>query len=344
MSPSPEARSRTRGFAFAAIVLACVLAAGGYVAWAALRDSGASVERNPGPADAAAGGEPASGTGPRVVFQNVERGGDYAHVSVAGLDGTSRRATDLVCERVYMADARGLCLTSSTGLTGPRFVARVIDENLRVTHEVKLEGILSRARVSRDGRYGATTGFVVGHSYADGGEFSTQTILIDMESGKRIADLEDFTVTRDGKAVRAADRNFWGVTFTDDPDRFYATMRTGGRTYLIEGSVSSRRARTLRENVECPSLSPDGRRIAYKRRVDEGSVIWRLHVLDLRTMKDTALAEQRMVDDQAEWLDDDTVLYGLDGSVWAVPADGSGAPRRFLPDALSPAAIRTPKT
>jgi Tol biopolymer transport system component len=116
-------------------------------------------------------------------------------------------------------------------------------------------------------------------------------------------------------------------------------MRTGGRTWLIEGSVRERRARTLHENVECPSLSPDGTRVAYKKRVEEGSVIWRLHVLDLRTMEETPLAESRTVDDQAEWLDDGTVLYGLDAGVWAVPADGGGAPRRLLSDALSPAVL-----
>jgi len=161
-----------------------------------------------------------------------------------------------------------------------------------------------------------------------------------MASGEKLADLEKFRVTRDGRAVTSQDRNFWGVTFAADSDRFYATMRTGGRTHLIEGSVSGRSARTLHENVECPSLSPDGTRVAYKKRVDDGSVIWRLHVLDLRTMRDTALAEQRMVDDQAEWLDDDTVLYGLEGSIWAVPADGAGAPRKYIGGGLSPAVSR----
>jgi dipeptidyl aminopeptidase/acylaminoacyl peptidase len=239
-----------------------------------------------------------------------------------------------------MTEGRGLCLMSRAGLTAAGFTAMVVDEELRIERKVKLDGILSRARVSPDGRYGVATAFVVGHSYADDGEFSTQTTLIDMETGEKLADLEDFTVTRDGRPVRAVDRNFWGVTFAGDGDTFYATMATGNRSWLIEGSVSSRRARTLRENVECPSLSPDGTRIAYKRRVDDGSVIWRLHVLDLRTMQDAPVTETRMVDDQAEWLDDDTILYGLEGDVWAARADGSGAPRRLLPDALSPAVIR----
>jgi hypothetical protein len=34
------------------------------------------------------------------------------------------------------------------------------------------------------------------------------------------------------------------------------------------------------------------------------------------------------------------VLYGLESSVWVVPADGSGAPRRLLESADSPAVVR----
>ena len=49
--------------------------------------------------------------------------------------------------------------------------------------------------MSPDGRFGSVTMFVTGHSYATTGDFSTQTTLIDLERGVRIADLEDFTVT-----------------------------------------------------------------------------------------------------------------------------------------------------
>ena len=45
-------------------------------------------------------------------------------------------------------------------------------------------------------------------------------------------------------------------------------------------------------------------------------------------MRETPLAEVRSVDDQAEWLDDGHVLYGLDGAVWSVRADGGAADRR----------------
>src|SRR4051812_17351825 len=182
--------------------------------------------------------------------------------------------------------------------------------------------------------------FVAGHAYATPGSFSTQTTLIDLERGAKIADMEDFTVTDGGRQVTAVDVNYWGVTFARDSDRFYATLATGGKTYLIEGSVSQRRAHVIHENVECPSLSPDGTRIAYKKRTGSGSNPWHLTVLDLRTMRETPLAEARSVDDQAEWLDDGHVLYAVDGAVWSVPADGSGRPSRYIAGAGSPSVVR----
>ena len=145
-----------------------------------------------------------------------------------------------------------------------------------------------------------------------------------MASGRKVANLEDFAVTREGRRITAIDVNFWGVTFARDSDRFYATLATGGKTYLIEGSIEARTARVLHENVECPSLSPDGTRIAYKRRTGSATTPWRLTVLDLATMRETPLAETRSVDDQAEWVDDDTVAYGVDGAV----CDGPGGRQR----------------
>jgi len=118
--------------------------------------------------------------------------------------------------------------------------------------------------VSPDGRYGAATVFVFGHSYADA-NFSTQTTMIDMASGTSLGDLEEFTTTRDGVTWASEDFNFWGVTFVgEDSDVFYATVRSAGKTYLVEGDVEARTMRVLRENVECPSLSPDGTTIAFK--------------------------------------------------------------------------------
>jgi Tol biopolymer transport system component len=103
----------------------------------------------------------------------------------------------------------------------------------------------------------------------------------------------------------------------------------------------------LYENVECPSLSPDGKRVAYKKRLIEGGrIVWQLQVLDLATLAETVIAERRSIDDQLEWLDDAHVLYsvprddqeaGGGTDVWVARADGTGTPQHFLSNAYSPA-------
>ena len=223
------------------------------------------------------------------------------------------------------------------------YEAIVFDERGQPAHTVPLAGSPSRTKVAPSGRVGAITVFVTGHSYAQGG-FSTQTTIIDLDTGATIADLEtDFTIFRDGERWRKLDFNFWGVTFVDD-QTFYATLGSGGEAYLITGDIAKKEATVVRAGVECPSLSPDGSRLVYKQRVssDLGPITWRLAVLDLASGETTPLAETRNVDDQVEWLDDETVMYGLpaDGSTaeidtWAVPADGSGSPRLVVPRASS---------
>ena len=91
----------------------------------------------------------------------------------------------------------------------------------------------------------------------------------------------------------------------------------------------------MRENVECPSLSPDGTRVAFKKKVGDG--VWRLSVLDLETLKETELAETRSVDDQALWQGDRP--SSMD---WTTPSGRSrrtapAAPERLVGDAASPA-------
>ena len=86
--------------------------------------------------------------------------------------------------------------------------------------------------------------------------------------------------------------------------------------------------------------SADGTRIGYKKAVGHDPPVWRFHVLDLATGRETPLAERQPLDDQIEWLDDDHVLYRSGEATWTMPADGSGAPRRWLAGADSPAIVR----
>ena len=286
-----------------------------------------------------------------LLFRHTGLDESFGVASVERLGAAAdegRRATPLRCDRVDFAGERGVCLTTD------RFYAThaimVFDGAFEPLHRLPLHGVPSRVRLAPDGRLAAVTVFVSGHSYLDEG-FSTETSIVDTYSGeRRIANLEELDVRRDGAPFRAIDFNFWGVTFAADGDRFYATLATGGTMYLVEGRVSTRRADVVLEGVECPSLSPDQTRIVFKKRVPLGLGFgWRLHVLDVWSQAVTPLAELRSVDDQAEWLDDATILYAVPDrsaptpmvtDVWQVPADGSGMPELLLRGASSPAVLR----
>jgi hypothetical protein len=332
----PEQRSQAiRRRVFLLLVLVCVGVAAASVAWSAAGGAGSAVVT-----DARPQGQRLAVT-EGLIFRSLDRArpSEYGRLAWGPLDAPSGRSTSagLACARVHFAAGRGLCLTSDNPLAPLR--VRLLGRDLRVRDELELQGAPSRARVSPDGRYGAVTAFVAGHSYADPGGFSTETTLIDMSRRSVIADLEEFSVTRDGRGFRSIDFNFWGVTFTPDSDVFYASLGTRGKTYLIRGDVTARTAEVLRENAECPSVSPEGTRLVYKKVVGESGA-WRYHMLNLTSNREIALAETRPIDDQAEWLDDRHVLYRHGVDTWVVPADGSGRPRLFLRNADSPAVVR----
>ena len=291
---------------------------------------------------------------PYLMFRSTALGDSFGHVSLTYLDkeGNQRLVSSLACDRVHYSSGVGLCLEAKrSGLT--TYYAHIFDAQFTVRHSYPLAGPPSRARVSRDGRMAAFTVFVSGHSYASPG-FTTRTSVVDTQNGRLIvADLESLAVIRDGAVFKKVDFNFWGVTFASDSSRFYASLGTAGKVYLVEGDLAVGQMRVIHEDVECPSLSPDNTRIAFKRRspIDQaGRRIWRLYVMNLASRQETLLdKESRNVDDQVEWLNNLELLYALPAddqrasastNIWALAASAAQPPRLLVPAAFSPAAVQ----
>jgi hypothetical protein len=339
-------RPSWRAFGVAVLTVLAIMAVGMYRARIAHPAPSESPARA---ASATFPGLPAAPARPFVLFRNVASGSGFARVAMAPVDARhgARFNTGLPCERVHFAAGTGVCLTAERNFF-TTYRGIVFDDRLDERASFPVRGLPSRVRVAPDGRIAAYTVFERGHSYNAEG-FSTRTFLIDTATGAALVDLEEFAVSRAGERVAAPDHNFWGVTFANDGATFYATLATGGRTHLIRGNVAAKTATILRENVECPSLSPDGARLAYKKKMPtQSGAVWQLHVLDLSSMTETALGtDVRDVDDQLEWLDTEHVLYahpeqatGGRNNVWVLAADGKGSPRVYLPHAESPAVVR----
>jgi WD40 repeat protein len=332
---------RIRLFAGGTAVLLAV--AVGYGVYAAHRHA-AAVASSPKPLATLS----LTGT-PKIMFLSTAIGAGYQHLAeVPAADpGAKPSITPTSCQRSYAAAETLVCLQAGGSLTGTEY-AQVYNDSSGTPKQVKsvqLPGIPSRARVSADGEMVAWTVFVSGDSY-NGPEFSTRTGILDLRTGTLTDNLETFTAYVDGSVYHAVDINYWGVTFTSTDGKFYATMGSAGKTWLMQGNLQTHTMTSIVENVECPSLSPDGTHIVFKKRISTSlSAPWRLYVLDLATLKETPLAETRSIDDQAAWLGNNTVMYDVpqkNGSgydIWEVPADGTGTPKLIIPDGFSPTAI-----
>lgn len=306
-------------------------------------EHGAAVTSAPSDAPTA---NPFDGT-PRLVFRNTTLGAGYGEVASVPLakPGAEKAFTSVPCDRVYAAASTLLCLTSKRGIV-TTYEAVIYNRALSAIRTVSIPGEPSRARISADGRMASWTVFVFGDSYVSR-SFSTRTSILDTKTGRLTSNLETFTIIKDGKRYSSIDDNFWGVTFAADDNTFYATLATKGQTYLVRGDLAKHTVTTLRTNVECPSLSPDGTRLVFKKRVSASQATpWRFAVLDLATMKETLLADTRSIDDQAAWLDNDTVMYAVPepqnpavADIWKEPADGTGTPQLLIEGAFSPAVI-----
>ncbi|MET4620614.1 hypothetical protein ABIE18_002063 [Arthrobacter sp. 2762] len=328
-------------------VTAVVLAAAGIYAVGAYQRFEES--RTAAPSVGVTAGQPLPDV-PFVLFRNTAGGQGYGNAATVPLSSPSgtRAVSEQACDRVYGTESTVICLKTNRGLV-TAFEAAVLNRDWQQQRAWPVPGIPSRTRISADGSMIATTVFVTGHSYATAG-FSTATEINFTAGGSGgSGNLEDFALIVNGERLQATDRNIWGVTFAPGQnDVFYATAASAGRIWLVRGSLSAKTLTAVHDNVECPSISPDGTRIAYKKN-DAGPLTahWKVALLDLATGRETVLSEKRSVDDQIEWLDNQNVLYGLadenipgDSNIWKLATDPASQPSLFIPHAWSPSVVR----
>lgn len=335
--------ARARVASFVAIVVVLVAAAGFYV----LREGREVRAQRAAEPEAARTPVASVVTGPRIVFRHTGIDQEYGVVAMVALDdpGGARAFTDVSCDRVAARPTGASCLVTDRVLATSKVQA--LDTDWQVVDSAALPGIPSRTRLSPDGALVATTSFVSGHSYMQAG-FSTATEIHEFGGGTTWGNLEKFDLTIDGRAARPTDRNIWGVTFVDD-ETFYATVASGGRTWLVRGDLTARMLRSVSPDAECPSMSPDGSRVAFKVDVAPGrKVVWQIAVEELATGERTLLEDgPRGLDDQVEWLDDDTLIYGMPRpdapgvtDVWSVDATADAVPELLIEQAWSPTVVR----
>lgn len=277
-----------------------------------------------------------------LAFINRVPGDEYGMVGYIDPAG-ERHVTELECSRLDLNEEVGICLSATAGLGGSGR-GFLLDPDLTQTLRFGVN-LPSRAAVSPDGAVVAWTGFSLGHSYLNTGEFATTTQLISVER-KIGANLEvDFQTYRGDQVVDDLEKNFWGVTFVDS-DHFFATLGTTEGTAIVEGRVSNSRMDVVVENATCPEVSPDGTTLVAKERRGD---FMQLVAIDIATGERRDLPETRSVEDQVEFADDDTVLYALPNpdegtdaqpvfDVWAMDLAPGSTPRLIIPFADSPAA------
>ena len=366
----PESRASVRNIAILAGLAVLMLLGGGwYVSWAGNRVSDDLVERelraqaairefeaNQPPPELAASdtAQPPSGPVPQpgeVLVVNRTPGDDYGRLAIRHQDG-SRTLLDRDCIRVHIAADRGVCLSQGNGVV-PSFTTSFFDPAAPLTTIKSYASALpSRARISPDGRFSSVTAFISGASYEDiGGEAATIVTIddIDGEGGNTLSSLSRYDIDSDDATYGdSIDAQYWGMTFADS-DRFYVTGFFDETAEILLGSVDDQTLTPTGWEGSCPSLSPDGKTLVFKEERPEGG--FSLVAVDVETERRWTLNESKSVDDQVEWLDNDTILSGVhpDGAddsvqpefdIWMIDIDEDAEPELFLPNADSPAVAR----
>ncbi len=277
-----------------------------------------------------------------VLVVNRVPGDDYGKLALRNDDG-SRELFDKTCTRVHLAAHTGFCL-------GERGISAYVAEFFDLTKpdlpkRDEWNTILpSRAQVSPGGLWTASTVFASGTSYQDVGNFSTFVEFASVENVNRRWGARNFKVESDDPKYVDPEGNFWGVTFIDD-DQFYITHGLGTDIDILKGTISTRTLEPTGWLGSCPSLSPDGSTLVVKEMDGEN---FQLVTIDVATGERTPLGETRSVDDQINWMSDDTILYALhtnekpeeiqpEFDIWSLNITDGSEPELFLPNADSPA-------
>lgn len=246
--------------------------------------------------------------------------------------GPAQAQLGLRCERVHYNAGVLACLRA---VPGQGLKLDLADKAGQVGVTLSFPNVLlaSRLRVASNGGLVAFTGFASGHSYT-GTDFATRSYVVDAARRRLVADLSTFKVVESAALQMPARRfNVWGVSFDPAaPGRFVATVGAGGEVFLVQGDLAAKTLVLLRKDMECPSYSPDGKRIAFKRRKPGGG--WLPAVYEPASGREWVLQEARSLDDQILWLDNDTIAYELtrpgqpeggETDVMVRAASGSGA-------------------
>jgi len=237
-------------------------------------------------------------------------GAEAGRVDVVRLPGGQAQGQlGLRCERMHYSAGVLACLRA---VPGQGLKLDLADKAGQVAHTLSFPNVLlaSRVRVAPDGALAAFTGFSGGHTYT-GTDFTTRTYVIDVARKRLLADLSTFRVVESDALQMPARRfNVWGVSFDPNaPGRFVATVGAGGAVFLAQGDLAAKTLVLLRKEMECPSFSPDGKRIAFKRRKPDGG--WLPAIYEPASGREWVMQESRSIDDQILWLDNATIAYEL---------------------------------
>jgi len=284
-----------------------------------------------------------------VMFVNRVPGDDYGRLGIRHSDG-SRTLLAQDCLRVHIAADHGVCLSETDPVLGTFETTFFEASNPAETIKSYASASPSRARISPDGTFSTVTAFISGGSYADIGIGETTTVVTidEVDSNVLLRGAGQFEVNAEQSRYQTFDANYWGLTFVDQ-ENFYITGFYDTLPEIMQGTLSTMTIEPTGWIGSCPSISPDGKTLVFKEQRPDGH--YDLVAVDVETQEKRLLGETRSVDDQVEWLDNDTILYALhpeDGDlglqpqfdIWELDLAEGSEPKMFLPSADSPAVAR----